>query len=312
MSVRSPSGRQFRLRHGAYAADVASAGATLRTLSFDGRDLVAPFDADQARPEMRGALLAPWPNRIADGRYGFGGVTHQLPLNEPARGNAAHGLAAWEDFAPDEIAADRVRLTGAVQARPGYPWRLRLDVDFVLDGAGLTQRVTATNESAEPAPVGIGGHPYLRAGDGGARAADAWSIEIPADDVLLTSADRLLPTTLVGVGDHAGGALDFRVARTVGATAINHAFTSLRRDADGFARVALRDATGAGVEIAWDGCCDWVQVYTADESPGDGRRSSIAVEPMTCPPDAFNSKRSLITLAPGAATTVAWTIRALG
>ena len=39
--------------------------------------------------------LIPWPNRLAEGRYSFAGSEHQLPLDEPERENAIHGLLRW-------------------------------------------------------------------------------------------------------------------------------------------------------------------------------------------------------------------------
>lgn len=77
------SGVQFSLRSGAYDAVIASVGATLRELRHDGRDLVVPFEADQVRPDYRGATLAPWPNRIVDGEYEFDGEELVTALTEP-------------------------------------------------------------------------------------------------------------------------------------------------------------------------------------------------------------------------------------
>ena len=68
------SGTQHALRAGDYEAVISSVGASLRSLTFDGRDLTVPFDADEVRPSYRGATLAPWPNRIVDGLYTFAGV----------------------------------------------------------------------------------------------------------------------------------------------------------------------------------------------------------------------------------------------
>ena len=81
--ARTPlSGTQHSLRAGDYEAIIASVGASLRTLTFDGRDLVVPFDADEVRPSYRGATLAPWPNRVVDGIYTFGGVERQVALTD--------------------------------------------------------------------------------------------------------------------------------------------------------------------------------------------------------------------------------------
>lgn len=79
------SGTRFDLVHGDYSASIASVGATLRTLRHGGRDLIVPFAANEVRPAYRGAILAPWPNRVVDGRYSFAGAKHQLSLTEPQR-----------------------------------------------------------------------------------------------------------------------------------------------------------------------------------------------------------------------------------
>jgi aldose 1-epimerase len=307
----SRSGDQYELSAHGYTAAIASVGSTLRALRIDGRDLIVPFDAEELRPEMRGALMAPWPNRTADGRYVFEGATHQLVRNEYDTANAVHGLVAWLEFRCIEKAADRLTLTAAIEPQPGYPWRVRLDVVFALDADGLTQEVTATNESAGAAPFGVGGHPYLVAGTASANAIDDWMLELPAGRVLAVSADRLLPTGIAGVSEYEDGRLDFREARRIGSTAVNHAFTSMRRDSDGRTRVRLTDHSGRGVEISMGEHCRWVQVYTADAPGSDGHRHGLAVEPMTCPPDALNSKRDLLVIEPGGSVTADWTIRSI-
>lgn len=303
-----PSGVQHTLRAGGFVAVIASVGASLRMLRDGYGDLVVPFPAGRMRPAMSGALLAPWPNRTADGRYEFDGVAHQLPLSEPERGNAAHGLVAWLDFGVVRGSESDVTLAGTIEAQPGYPWRVRVEVSFELGAAGLRQRVVATNESREPAPFGMGAHPYLLAGAAAHGAIRDWSLELPADEVMLVSADRLLPTGIVPVAD-AAGQLDFRRRRVIGSTVLNYAFGALRRDADGFARVRVTDARGLGVEVALDRALPWAQVYTADDPAASVQRHAVAVEPMTCPPDALNSQRDLITVEPGAAFAAEWWIR---
>jgi aldose 1-epimerase len=56
----------------------------------------------------------------------------------------------------------------------------------------------------------------------------------------------------------------------------------------------------------------WVQVFTADALPEPRRRRGVAVEPMTCPPDAFNSGEDLLVLAPGETWRGSWGISPLG
>jgi aldose 1-epimerase len=299
------SGSQHEISAHGYVAVIASVGATLRSLSFEGRDLVVPFDADEVRPAYRGVTLAPWPNRVVDGRYRFGGVDQQLPLTEPDRGHALHGLAAWLDFEPVLREPARVVLVGTIEAQAGYPHRIALAVEFRVDGTGLHTKVTATNTGADAAPFGTGPHPYLVAGVG---SVDDWTLELPAATVLEVTPDRLIPTGEASVGDaRDGDSFDYRMPRRIGSTEIDHAFTGLDYDAERLVRVRVTAADGRGVGMSWGEDCPWVQVHTAD---GSGR-TGLAVEPMTCPPDAFNSGTDLLVLEPGAEASAEWTVFAI-
>ncbi|GAB3127040.1 aldose 1-epimerase family protein [Glaciibacter psychrotolerans] len=302
------SGTQFELVFGDYTARIASVGATLRSLTHQGRDLVVPFDADEVRPAFRGATLAPWPNRVVDGRYTVDGVTHQLSLSEPERGHALHGLASWLDFIPLEESADSVTLAATIEPQTGYPFRLQLRVIFTLSAEGLRQTVMARNTGNVPAPYGAGPHPYLIAGEG---RVDDWTLTLPAAQVLLVTEDRLIPISLTDVATEADGALDFRTPRVIGETFIDHAFTELTRDGEGTAEVRLTAPSGTGVSMSWSTGCTWVQVHTADQPTRKASRRGLAVEPMTCPPDAFNSGTDLIMLNPGQLASVGWSIAAL-
>lgn len=308
------SGTQHALRAGDYEAVVASVGATLRSLTFRGRDLVVPFDADEVRPSYRGATLAPWPNRVVDGRYSFGGAEYRLALTEPARGHALHGLAGWLDFECVDKGPDHVTLAAVVQPQTSYPWRIEVRTTFSLGPDGITQTVTARNDSAEAAPWGTGPHPYLVAGAG---LVDDWTLELPADEVLAVTDDRLIPTELVAVDAQDPDRFDFRSPRPIGPVEIDHAYSGLVRDAAGVATVRVTVAGGSGVEMTWDAACPWVQIHTADKPDPSLSRLGLAVEPMTCAPDAFNDGNyafdtGLMSLEPGAEATASWRIAAIG
>ena len=100
--------------------------------------------------------------------------------------------------------------------------------------------------------------------------------------------------------------LDFTTARRVGDTRIDHAYTGLtgRR-----VEVRATDGRGAALQIAEDAA--WVQVHTADRPEPDEDRIGMAVEPMTCPPDAFRTGTDLLVLDPGQSHTTALRISAL-
>ena len=293
------SGHQFALASGDLEAVVASIGASVRRLTVGGRDMVVPFEEDEVRPSYRGAVLAPWPNRVVNGVWSLDGGQQRLALTEPERGHALHGLAAWLDFAPLEVAADRVVLEATIEPQTGYPFRVRVEVDYRLDADGLTTRVTLRNVGAGVAPVGAASHPYLVAGDG---RVDDWTVQLRAESVMTVTPDRLVPIEIVPVA----GALDLRTPRTLGGSFIDHAFTGLP---EGEVELTVMAEHGRGVGMRWlSESCPWVQVHTADRPDPSESRLGLAVEPMTCPPDAFNSGTDVARLAPGASTSAGWTI----
>lgn len=310
------SGAQHRISWGDYEADVAAVGASLRALRYEGRDLVVPFDEDELRPVFRGATLAPWPNRVVDGRYTFGGHQLQLPLTEPARGHALHGLVAWLSFAAVEVSDHAVVLVATIEPQAGYPWRVQVETTYALGPAGLTQIVRGMNRGDEPAPWGTGPHPYLVAGEG---MLDDWILELPAELVLEVTEDRLSPVGLAPVDAEQPERFDFRAARRIGVAQIDHAYTGLVGTEDGLVEVRLTTASGTGVSLSWGSDCPWVQIHTAD-LPGastlSGHRAGLAVEPMTCSPDAYNPESyafdtGLVVLDPGTSTEARWTFAAI-
>jgi galactose mutarotase-like enzyme len=260
----------------------------------DGVELLDTFAADAPADSYRGKVLAPWPNRVRDGRYTFGGAEHRLVLNEPERGAALHGLVLEQRFAVVARATHAVTLGCDLGLRLGYPFALRVEVEYELGDAGLSFALRATNTGDNPAPFGGGLHPYLRG------RADDWVLEIPAATRIPVD-ERMLPSgPPVGV---AGTAHDFTPARPVGRPRIDTCFGDLVRDGDGRARVRLAGPERE-IEVWLDERFRFVHVYTADAVDDPARaRAGIAIEPITCAPDAFNSGAGLEVLEPGAAVT---------
>ena len=304
------SGVQTVLEHGPYRAEIAGVGATLRSLTHEGRDLVVPFGLDEVRPLYRGALLAPWPNRVVDGSWDDDGVERQLPVNEVERGHALHGLVQWADWASDpadEAGPHRASFVTQLAPSDGYPYRLELRAVYELGDAGLVTTVTATNVGQGTAPYGVAPHPYLVAGEG---RVDDWSLLLPAASYLEVTEERLVPTGVHGVTEREG--FDFREARPVGDLFVDHAFTEIDADAEGRATVEVVARDGRGVAMSWAVSeLPWVQVHTGDRPEPELDRLGLAVEPMTCPPDAFTSGVDLVRLAPGESHTASWTISAI-
>jgi aldose 1-epimerase len=289
-----PPGAEVALRRDGATAAVAVAGATLRSWCVDDAELLDTFAPGAPADSFRGAVLAPWPNRIRDGRYRFGGVAHSLPLNEPERGAALHGLVLGERFEVVARATHTVTLACDLRPRAGYPFALRVEATYELGPDGLTFELRATNTGDAPAPFGGGLHPYLRG------RADDWVLEIPAATRVPVD-ERMLPSgPPVPV---TGTSYDFTRARHVGRQQIDACFGDLARDAGGRARVRLAGPERR-IEVWLDERFRFVHVYTADAVDDHARaREAIAIEPITCAPDAFNSGAGLEVLEPGATVT---------
>ena len=296
---------EFTIASGPYTALITARGGALRSLRHRGRDLVVGFGADGPIPDYRGVICAPWPNRLEDGKYTYAGQDYDAPVNEPERGSALHGLATdqvWEVLA---AGGSEVTLGFRVEPGPAFPSQLDLTATYALSADGLHSTVKAINTGNAAAPYGVCPHPYLVAGPA---PLDYWSLEIPAGEFLEVTPDRLLPVGMRSVERHA---FDFRAPRRLGPLKIDHAFTGITRDKDGQACVRVTDPAGTGVELVWGPEWPWVQVHTADKPAGPDRLG-LAVEPMTCPPDAFNSGRDVVHLQPGGSHSASWTIRATG
>jgi aldose 1-epimerase len=264
-------------------------------------DVLDGYPVDGTCTSGRGQVLIPWPNRIEDGRYDFDGASHSLPLDEVPNRNAIHGLVRWAAWTAEQHEPHRVVMAHVVHPQPGYPFSLSLSIEYSLSDAGLTVRTTATNAGDRDCPYGCGAHPYLAAGTG---TVDTLELRVPAGTVL-RSDERSLPT---GSAPVAGTDYDFRTRRAIGGLVLDNAFTDLERDADGVARVELRDPmSGAGATLWMDEAYPYVMVFSGDPLPDVARRA-LAVEPMSCPPNAFRSGESLVRLAPGASHTATWGI----
>ncbi len=329
---RPLTGAQHHIRAGDYQASITELGAGLRELTYRGRRLITGYQPDELPPGGAGQLLLPWPNRIDGGKYDFGGASHQLDLSEPAHCNAIHGLTRWANWEPAartasggtvadaadgpaaeaadgpaadaaDAAARQITLSHVLHGRPGYPFRLELSVSYRLEPAsGLHVTVTAWNTGSRPAPYGTGSHPYLTAGT---PAVDDCELQIPAARWLPTD-DRGIPSG--PPRDVAGTPFDFRTSRPIGDTKLDHALTGLSRDESGLAWARL--SSGSLRLGLWAGPgYNWLQVFTGDPLAPGLRRRALAIEPMTCPANAFVSGDGLLTLAPADRVTHTWGIR---
>jgi aldose 1-epimerase len=254
--VIAPTGAQYELVHGDARAVIVEVGAGIREYGpLDG------YALDELCMSGRGQVLAPWPNRIEHGTYEFDGESHRLALTEPSSGSAIHGLVRWASWRAVEQDAARVVMEHVLHPQPGYPFTLRLQVEYALDDDGLGVRTSAENLGERPCPFGVGHHPYVAAPTG------------RVDDMELQG-------TPIGAKR-----LDDTIAL------------------EGPWRLDVGPVT-VWADERWK----YVQLYTGDDRPDIARRA-LAVEPMTCPPNAFRTGTDVVRLEPGERFEGRWGIR---
>ena len=297
----SPTGEQWELRHGGQRAVVVQLGAALRHYEVHGRPVLDGFAADSPITGGRGQLLVPWPNRVGDGRYRFDGADLQLPLTEPEKHNAIHGLLRWTPWRLLARSEDAVRVGTLLFPQPGYPFTLDVVAEYRLGSDGLEAVVSATNVGDTPAPYGVGQHPYLTVGTD---LVDSVLLTVPARYRLRTD-DRGLPAGREPVDDTV---YDFRTERPIGDLRLDTAFAGLDRDAGGRCLVRLAHPSHLrGVDLWLGEGTRYVQVYTGDTlAEPDRRRRGVAVEAMSCPADALRSGTDLTVLEPGGSHVLRW------
>jgi aldose 1-epimerase len=252
--VIAPSGAQYELAFRDQRAVVVEVGGGLR--SYDG--VLDGYAVDEMCLSGRGQVLAPWPNRLDGGSYEFDGEMYQLAVSEPASGSAIHGLVRWANWRAVERDNARVVMEYVLHPQSGYPFTVRLRVEYRLGAGGLSVRTTAENVGDRACPFGVGHHPYIAAPTG-----------------------RVDDLTLDG--------------ERIGSQKLDET-----RPLDRKLRVGEMTVW---VDEAWK----YVQLFTGDTKPDVARRA-LAVEPMTCPANAFNTGEGLIRLEPGETFSGTWGI----
>jgi aldose 1-epimerase len=254
-------------------------GGAIAYLTRDGSDVLrrAPDGVDD--PLAAGCFpLVPYANRIAHGRFSFGGEAYRLPLNFGDHPHSLHGIgwqAPWTmSMAGEAEAVMELRHAGG----GGWPWPFRAEQRFTLDDDGLTIGLLLANESDRAMPAGLGLHPYF--------PRDASTRLTMATQRMWEGDETMIPTRPVAAdtsGDwSAGGGFPDRL--------IDNSFDGWtgRARIDGVDGVTRISAIGARA----------VHLY----APPGG--NFLCVEPVSHLPDALNQGFAIDTLDPGETLTL--------
>ncbi len=227
-------------------------------------------------------ILFPWPNRIRDGLFSFGGQQHQLP-RPPGQAHASHGYARLWPWtleaaeAHDDRAFCRASVTIHGHASGGWPFPAQLLVEYSLAGTTLTLRVEATNVGDTALPMGFGIHPWFPLPLGPDGDSDRCELKLPAnafwelDDLITTGERRPVEE-----------AFDARQWRSLAGAHLDDVYTDLTLDG-GWCWAEVRDPdSGRRIAVRSDSAFREHVVFAPPN------RSVICLEPYTCPTDAFN------------------------
>lgn len=298
-----PGGKQFHITLGNASAVITEVGATLREYKVGAQDVVYPI----SKHEMSGShgqILIPFPNRVADGRYSFEGKSYQLPVNSVGDNTAIHGLVRFLPWKVKSHRRSALHMETELFPSLGYPFHVVASVQYVLNSDGLHVSYTVTNKGTHSLPVGIGAHPYFTLGPD---LLDTNKLTVPANSYFKVNGHSIPdPATPVPVKNTE---FDFREGKQIGETVLDVAFTDIIRDESGDAFVKIENQQGTKtIRVKLGPGCNFVQLYSSDTLREPRKRAALAVEPMSCPANAFNNKEGLRVLEPGECTTFSWAV----
>ncbi len=300
IAMLPPSGEQIMLVHGDFDAVVTEVGATLRCLRHRSVPVIWEFPESEIASGCRGQVLAPWPNRLEDGSYRSHGVVGRADINEPERSNAIHGFVRWLPWSIEERREDRAVLSCVVHPQPAYPFRIRIELDYLLSETGLEVACGVTNTGNGIAPFGLGFHPYLDAGKGGIDRAEIG---------LFAKRRLILDKRGLPIGDEpaSGSAFDLG-GRALWGLELDDCYTGLEIEQDG-RWYAWLQANERRTVIWADAAFGCAMCYTGDTlGEEEDRRRAVAIEPMTCPPNALRTGEGVIELEEGEKWHASWGI----
>lgn len=294
------TGQQFAISHGDYTAVVTELGATLRTLTYRGKDMIVSWDQNKPVPCSNGELLIPFPNRIEDGVYTFQGKTYTLPIDEHEKHNAIHGYGYRAFWKMESLDENQVTLMWRAGTMKGYPFDLTVRATYTLSDDGLELNVSASNNDVIDAPWAVAIHPWIANGfNGYGDEIDGQNaqceVSIPSG-THVTMNDRLLPT---GTEPVDGSKYDLRQPTALTNQPFDDAWTDVEHASDGKTMATLTRPDGLTISVGGDRTITSFQMCTGTGFAPQKHPAGVAIEPQTAYANAFNTGIDLTAIKPG-------------
>lgn len=282
---------------------IPALGANLSNLVLsvpggEGLELIDGIQNDEeARhdPTFKSAFLFPFPNRIKDGKYQFRGKQYYFECNEKERNNAIHGIMYNMPFQVIQEKTDAEQLEVSLLLEyngdhPGYPFPFFMQVNYFLDAqAGLEIEILVKNTGLEVMPAGFGWHPYYKLKS----ALAECQLSMPKCNVF-HSDERMIPENLSVPYQK------FEHYETIGDYNVDACFKI--QDKAPRPKLSIYDPAIDATLALWQENKEQELNYLVVYTPPS--RKTIAVEPMSCCTNAFNTGEGLKILAVG--DTLIW------
>lgn len=244
----------------------------------------------------KGMVLFPYPNRIKGGLYTFEGRMYKFEINDGnSWNNSLHGFFAKAAFELTVQEANKSRAMVEMVCKTdgdhsAYPFAVELKVQYMLSKNGLEVKAIATNIGKKTAPVGLGWHPYFKL-NAKLNDLEMW---LPPHYELQTDKE-LIPTGRKNEG------YTFTSFEPVGDIFLDNGYQLATQEPEKIVR--LHDTKqNVILEITCGIGCEYLQIYTPPH------RNSIAIEPQSCAPDAFNNKLGLWILESSKSKTLSYSV----
>ncbi|KAB7787883.1 aldose 1-epimerase family protein [Bifidobacterium cebidarum] len=305
------TGQQYSISYGDYEAVITELGATMRKVTYKGKNVIVPLGADDPVTCCHGQLLIPFPNRIAAGTYEFEGKTYTLPIDEHDRNTAIHGYGYRAFWKLESLTESSVTQSWRAPFLLGYPFAIKVYATHELTEDGLKITVRAENYGDVDAPWAVAIHPWLDNGfNGYGDEIDGHNAQchltVPAA-THVTVDDNLIPT---GTEPVEGTKYDLNADPLLVNQPFDDAWTDLKRDADGSVTATFTRPDGLVIKVGGDETITSFQVCTGTGFPAFQHPAGTAVEPQTAYANAFNTGKDLIVIKPGESSTTTMFIKA--
>ena len=246
---------------------ISPVGGSLMHLELAGKKVISAENLENPDGIFFGKTMAPWPNRLKDGRYEHQGKSYQFE-NLDALGNLNHGLIGRRELELRSHEESAVVLGYRFGADPGYPFEVDFEIAIEISEFDLAVTMTAQNLGAGAAPFACGQHPYFLApGD----------FEVQGDFSHMVHTDeRMLPSSISEI----------------------EGFSYQTGHLDGCffgARVALLKTSEFELEVELGENMDYFMLYRPPLEVGD---SLLAIEPMSAMANVFQEDIESVLLAP--------------